>query len=34
MFDSGMANAFRMEPEEFKNRYAYLFDEEPTLDNA
>ena len=31
--DAGVANAFRMTPEEFKNRYAYLFDEEPTLDN-
>ena len=31
--DAGVANAFRMSPEEFKNRYAYLFDEEPTLDN-
>ena len=32
--DAGVANAFRMSPEEFKNRYIYLFDEEPTLDNA
>ena len=32
--DAGVANAFRMSPEEFKNRYLYLFDEEPTLDNA
>ncbi len=32
--DSGVANAFRMSPEEFKNRYLYLFDDEPTLDNA
>ena len=31
--DAGVANAFRMSPEEFKNRYSYLFDEEPTLDN-
>lgn len=29
--DSGVANAFRMEPEEFKNRYMYLFDNEPSL---
>ncbi|MBQ6131917.1 MAG: 6-phosphofructokinase, partial [Selenomonadaceae bacterium] len=32
--DAGVANAFRMSPEEFKNRYLYLFDDEPTLDNA
>ena len=31
--DAGVANAFRMPPEEFKQRYSYLFDEEPTLDN-
>ena len=31
--DAGVANAFHMPPEEFKNRYSYLFDEEPTLDN-
>ena len=30
--DFGLANAFKMEPEEFKNRYSYLFDGEPTLD--
>ncbi|MBR0102431.1 MAG: 6-phosphofructokinase, partial [Selenomonadaceae bacterium] len=32
--DAGVANAFRMSPEEFKNRYLYLFDDEPSLDNA
>ena len=31
--DAGVANAFRMSPEEFKARYLYLFDDEPTLDN-
>jgi len=29
--DAGVANAFRMAPEEFKNRYLYLFDDEPTM---
>ena len=29
--DPGLANAFRMEHEEFKKRYSYLFDEEPTV---
>ena len=29
--DKRMAAAFRMEPEEFKNRYGYLFDGEPTI---
>ena len=29
--DPGLANAFRMEQEEFKNRYKYLFDDEPTI---
>ncbi len=29
--DPGLANAFRMEPEDFKNRYSYLFDQEPTV---
>ena len=30
--DRGLATAFKMEPEEFKNRYSYLFDNEPSLD--
>jgi 6-phosphofructokinase 1 len=30
--DHGLANAFKMDPEEFKNRYSYLFDNEPSLD--
>ncbi|MBR1397373.1 MAG: 6-phosphofructokinase, partial [Selenomonadaceae bacterium] len=30
--DKRMAAAFRMEPEEFKNRYKYLFDGEPTIE--
>jgi len=29
--DPGLANAFRMSPEEFRNRYSYLFDNEPSL---
>jgi len=29
--DKRMAAAFRMDPEEFKNRYGYLFDGEPTV---
>ena len=29
--DPGLANAYHMTQEEFKERYAYLFDEEPTL---
>ena len=29
--DPRIANAFRMDQEEFKNRYSYLFDGEPTL---
>ena len=29
--DAGVANAFRMSPEDFKNRYLYLFDNEPSL---
>ena len=29
MEDPGLANAFRMEPEEFKQRYGYLFDGVP-----
>ena len=27
--DPGLANAYRMTPENFKARYAYLFPEEP-----
>jgi 6-phosphofructokinase 1 len=30
--DRGLANTFKMEYEEFKNRYSYLFDNEPSLD--
>ncbi|MBR2216649.1 MAG: 6-phosphofructokinase [Selenomonadaceae bacterium] len=29
--DPGLANAFRMDTQEFKQRYGYLFDEEPSL---
>ena len=29
--DPGLANAYKMSPEEFKERYQYLFDGEPTL---
>ena len=29
--DPRIANAFRMEQDEFRNRYGYLFDTEPTI---